>query len=102
MVAQSDIIVDSFYLKPTMCYCRVTAEKYEASSPIGNDKASSPVEKYEVVSPININKMIFSKNEYETLLPLNKDTASLPIKNDTRINGEFLEKNMVKPISALT
>lgn len=66
----------------------MTAEKYEALSPIYKDMALSLVNKYEALLPINRDKELSSVDKYEALSPLNKDKVSLPINKVARVNHE--------------
>lgn len=73
-----------FWFETHKALSLVTAKRYEALSPMNNDKALSAVEKYKTLSSINKNKKSSSVKKYEALLPLHKDTMSSPTNSDSK------------------
>lgn len=86
---QSYVIIDSSSSKPARRYHRVTAKRYEALSPMDNDKASSPINKYEALLPMNKDKMSLSVDKSEVSSSLNKDKASSPINSEIQVDHRF-------------
>lgn len=67
MVAQSNVIVGSFSLKPKRCYRQATVEKYETLLLVSKDEALSPSSKDEALLPVNKNEVLSPIDARETL-----------------------------------